>query len=377
MYIYELTKWPELSWDQAALTGLLADARHRQGKLLGQMTALGFSVQNEANLQALTEDAVRTSEIEGQKVDAGQARSSIARRLGMDEKGLSSVHREVEGIAEVLTDAAGHYEAPLSESRLAGWHAALFPAGRSGMRKITPGAWRTDASGPMQVVSGPMGRENIHYEAPAANRLPDEMARFIEWFNADQRMDKVLAAALAHFWFVTIHPFEDGNGRIARAIADMMLARSEKSPRRFYSMSSQIQRERNAYYEILERSQKSSLDITPWMVWFLGCFNRAVEASEEILESVLFKARFWEAHAGESFNERQKTVILMLLGDFKGGLTSSKWAKLAKCSQDTALRDITDLVSREILQKDEAGGRSTNYHLLLPGGIRRLTAKEK
>jgi len=366
MYIHERKDWPEFEWNQAALADLLADVRHLQGRLLGRMEALGFPLREEATLQTLTQDVVKTSEIEGEKLDAGQVRSSLARRMGMDIGALPHIDRNVEGIVEMMLDATRKYDEPLTQERLFGWHAALFPTGRSGMRRITVGAWRTKQSGAMQVVSGPVGREKVHYEAPEYDRLKKEMSRFIKWCNASPGVDPVNKSALAHFWFVTIHPFEDGNGRIARAIADMMLARSEKTSQRFYSMSSQIQRERNAYYDVLEHCQKGTLDITEWIKWFLNCLKHTIAASEETLETVLAKAGFWKAHAGESFNERQRKVINRLLDAFEGKLTSSKWAKLTKCSQDTALRDISDLVNRKILAKDEAGGRSTSYVLCLP-----------
>jgi len=379
MYIHERKDWPEFTWNQAAMAEPLAGVRHLQGRLLGRMEALGFPLREEATLETLTQDVLKTSEIEGEKLDLQQVRSSLARRLGLDiglptperspgfaQAGGAAMHapRNVEGIVEIMIDATRNYAKPLSKTRLYDWHAALFPTGHSGMQRITVGKWRTEKSGLMQVVSGPMGREKVHYEAPAYNRLEKEMAAFIKWFNARPETDQVIGAALAHFWFVTIHPFDDGNGRIARALADMMLARSEGSHQRFYSMSSQIQRERNAYYDILEKSQKSALDITAWIAWFLGCLERAIQASDGTLESVLAKARFWDAHTGQSFNERQRAILNRLLdGGFEGKLTSSKWAKLGKCSQDTALRDIMDLVERGILAKDSAGGRSTEYLL--------------
>jgi Fic family protein len=366
MYIHERKDWPEFRWNREKLAGLLAEARHHQGRLLGRMEALGFPLREEATLQTLTQDVVKTSEIEGERLDAVQVRSSLARRMGLDIGALPPVDRNVEGIVEVMLDATRNHTAPLTKERLFGWHAALFPTGRSGMRRITAGAWRTKKSGAMQVVSGPIGRERVHFEAPSHDRLRKEMARFIKWFNTPPDADPVIKSALAHFWFVTIHPFEDGNGRIARAIADMMLARSEGTSQRFYSMSSQIQLERNAYYDVLEHSQKGPLDITSWMEWFLNCLNRAIAASEKTLEAVLVKARFWKAHAGESMNDRQRKVINRLLDGFEGKLTSSKWAKLAKCSQDTALRDIDDLLDRRILSRDQAGGRSTSYTLKLP-----------
>jgi Fic family protein len=327
------------------------------------MEALGFDLRAEAVLQTLTEDVLKSSEIEGEILDKEQVRSSIARRLGMDIGALAPVDRDVEGVVEMMLDATQNYQAPLTDERLFAWHAALFPTGRSGMTKIIVGAWRDEASGPMQVVSGPIGREKVHYEAPAAALLDGEMAAFVEWFNSAAPLDPVLKAAIAHLWFVTIHPFEDGNGRIARAIADMMLARSEGSPQRFYSMSAQIRLERKDYYAILERTQKADLDITAWLQWFLACLDRAFDGAEEILANVLRKARFWEAIAGLPLNERQRKVVNRLLDGFEGKLTSSKWAALAKTSPDTALRDINDLVARGVLVKDEGGGRSTSYSL--------------
>jgi Fic family protein len=365
MYIHERKEWPEFKWDQAKLAPLLAEARHLQGRLLGRMEAFGFPLREEATLQTLTQDVVKTSEIEGEKLDAAQVRSSLARRMGIDIGALPPIDRSVEGIVEVMLDATRNHAEPLTQERLFDWHAALFPTGRSGMRRITVGGWRTGESGAMQVVSGPIGREKAHYEAPGHELLKKEMARFIKWCETAADIDPVIKSALAHFWFVTIHPFEDGNGRIARAIADMMLSRSEKSPQRFYSMSSRIQRERNAYYDVLESCQKGTLDITLWVEWFLNCLKHALGSSEKILESVLVKARFWKARSGESFNERQRKVINRMVDGFEGRLTTSKWAKLTKCSQDTALRDISDLVARKILTKNEAGGRSTSYELLL------------
>ena len=366
MYIHERKEWPKFRWDNAELAGALAEVRYLQGRLLGRMQSLGFSLRVEAALQTLTQDVVKTSEIEGQMLDTQQVRSSIARRMGVDIGGLPPVDRNVEGIVDVMFDATNRYDAPLTAERLFGWHAALFPTGRSGMQRITVGGWRTEASGPMQVVSGPYGRETVHFEAPGHERLNAEMTRFIEWFNAPIDIDPVIRSALAHFWFVTIHPFDDGNGRIARAIADLALARSESSSQRFYSMSSQIQLERKAYYDVLERSQKGSLDVTAWIRWFLDSLKHAINSSQETLHVVLTKARFWEAHAGAPFNGRQQLILNRLLDGFEGKLTSSKWATIAKCSQDTALRDISDLVDRRILERDEAGGRSTSYHLLLP-----------
>lgn len=363
MYICELPDWPEFRWNQDRLSDLLADVRHRQGLLLGHMQALGFRLREEAVLQTLTQDVLKSSEIEGEKLDPDQVRSSIARRLGMDVGGLTPADRDVEGVVEMMLDATRKYDGALTADRLFGWHAALFPTGRSGMNKIRVGMWRDDSKGPMEVVSGPFGKQRVHYEAPPAPRLEAEMQHFLDWFNGPPQSDPVLAAAKAHLWFVTIHPFEDGNGRIARAIADMALARSEQSSQRFYSMSAEIGRERDAYYEVLERTQKGALDVTEWTEWFLGCLGRAIDRAQETLAHVMRKARFWEAHIGRPFNERQTKILNRLLDGFEGNLTSSKWAKLAKCSQDTANRDIQDLLNREVLVKNPGGGRSTSYSL--------------
>jgi Fic family protein len=362
-YIHELKDWPKFHWSHEKLATQLAAVRHHQGRLIGRMEALGFQLRAEAVLQSLTEEVLKSSEIEGEVLDRQQVRSSIARRLGMDIGALIPVDRDVEGVVELMLDATQSYDAPLTKERLFGWHAALFPTGRSGISKIRVGAWRNDKSGPMQVVSGPIGRERVHYEAPLAEKVDREMRAFLAWFNGKDTIDPVLGAAIAHLWFVTIHPFEDGNGRIARAIADMALARSEQSPRRFYSMSAQIRAERKAYYDILEATQKGDLDLTPWIEWFLGCLDRAFDGAEVILASVLKKARFWDAHAGEKLNDRQRAVIKRLLNGFEGKLTSSKYASLTKSSQDTASRDIDDLVKRGILVKDAGGGRSTSYSL--------------
>jgi Fic family protein len=327
------------------------------------MEALGFQLRDEAVLQTLTQDVVKSSEIEGEALDRDQVRSSIARRLGMDIGALTPADRNVEGVVEMALDAAQNYREPLSRERLLGWHAALFPTGRSGMHRIKVGAWRDDGAGPMRVVSGPVGKERVHFQAPPADVLDEEMSRFLTWFNGWAAIDPVLKAAQAHLWFVTIHPFADGNGRIARAIADLGLARSEESARRFYSMSAQIRLERTAYYDILEQTQKGSLDVTAWMEWFLGCLDRAFEGAESTLAAVLRKAEFWEAQGQEPFNARQRKVLNRLLDGLEGKLTSSKWARMARCSQDTAYRDILDLVKRGVLAKDQAGGRSTSYSL--------------
>jgi Fic family protein len=361
-YVHQLPDWPRFHWDQD-LAEQLAAVRHRQGRLIGRSESLGFPFRREAVLQTLTEDVVKSSEIEGEILDENQVRSSLARRLGMDIGALAPVDRDVEGVVEMMLDATQQYEKPLTQERLLGWHAALFPTGRSGMSKITVGAWRDDKSGPMQVVSGPIGRERVHYEAPAATRLAEEMETFLAWFNAEVSTDPVLKAGIAHLWLVTIHPFDDGNGRIARAVADMALARSEQSSQRFYSMSAQIRQERNAYYDMLEATQTADLDITSWLRWFLGCLDRAFDRAESVLADVLRKARFWEKHASAPINDRQRDMLNRLLDGFEGNLTSSKWATMEKCSQDTALRDIDDLLKRGILIKNAAGGRSANYSL--------------
>lgn len=363
MYIWELPDWPRFHWDQGRLTKVLAQARHDQGRLLGRMEALGFPLREEAVLRTLTQDVLKSSEIEGEILDPDQVRSSIARRLGMDIAGLKPVDRDVEGVVEMMLDATRGYDRPLTEERLFAWHASLFPTGRSGMTKIRAGAWRDDSGGPMQVVSGAFGKERVHYVAPTAKHLDAEMSAFLDWFNDEVDIDPVLKAGLAHFWFVTIHPFDDGNGRIARAIADMALARSEQSAQRFYSMSAQIRLERNAYYDTLEATQKGEMDVTDWHAWFLGCLTRAIAGAQDMLASVLFKARFWERLATEALNDRQIKVINRMLDGFEGKLTSSKWARLAKCSQDTAYRDILDLMERGVLNKNPGGGRSTSYDL--------------
>ena len=361
--IHELTGWPRFHWNAETLAEPLASVRHRQGRVIGHMEALGFNLRQEAVLQTLTADVIGSSEIEGEKLDAGQVRSSIARRLGMDIGGIKPADRHVEGVVGMMLDATRHYDHPLTEGRLFAWHAAMFPTGRSGMTKIKTGAWRDDKTGPMQVISGPIGKEHVHYQAPKASRVPREMKAFLKWFESGERMDPVLKAGLAHLWFVTIHPFPDGNGRIARAVADMALARSENSPQRFYSMSAQVRQERNAYYDILERTQKGTLDVTPWMEWFLGCLGRAIDGAQAILGAVLKKARFWERIRDVPLNERQRLIVNRLLDGFEGKLTSSKYAALAKCSQDTAHRDILVLVERRILVQNPEGGRSTSYSL--------------
>ncbi|MEO7273485.1 MAG: Fic family protein [Vicinamibacterales bacterium] len=366
MYIHDLHDWPGFQWDDRRLAALLSAARHQQGRLVGHMEALGFRVRAEAVLLTLTEDVLKSSEIEGEKLDADQVSSSVARRLGLDIGGLQPADRHVDGVVEMMLDATQHYDQLLTTERLFDWHASLFPDARNGRHPIAVGAWRHDRTGPMQVVSGPVGRERVHFEAPAAGRLDHEMQRFLAWFNDQAIMEPVLKAALAHLWFVTIHPFDDGNGRIARAIADMSLARSEGSPQRFYSMSARIQEERRAYYGILERTQGGTLDVTAWMEWFLGCLTCAIEGAQAALTGVIAKSRYWDTLRDVVLNERQRLVINRLLEGFEGKLTTSRWALLTKSSTDTALRDIQQLVERGVLARNQAGGRSTSYSLAAP-----------
>ena len=366
-YIHELPGWPHFQWDKKRLAVKVAAVRYRQGRMLGALERLGIKLREEAILRTLTEEVVKSSEIEGEILDREQVRSSLARRLGIDVGALKPADRDVEGVVDMILDATRDYRKPLTAERLFGWHAALFPTGYSGLHKIAVGKWRTEEAGAMRVVSGAIGRERTHFEAPEAKRLDKEMAAFLEWVEdkaVESMVDPVLRAAIAHLWFVTIHPFEDGNGRIGRAIIDMMLARAEKSAQRFYSMSAQIRKERGKYYDYLEETQKGDLDITDHLEWFLGCMERAFDGAEIILKDVLRKARFWERHSGEEFNVRQRNILNRLMEGFEGKLTSSKWAKITKCSQDTAGRDIEDLIKRHILKKDAAGGRSTSYSLV-------------
>lgn len=364
MYIHQLKQWPDFVWDMNEISPRLTEVRFKQGMLLGYMEHLGFELQSEALLQILTYDVVKSSEIEGEIMDMAEVRSSIARRLGMDIPGLIPSDRHVDGVVEMMLDATQRYAEPLTEMRLFDWHAALFPTGRSGMYPIVVADWRKNTKDDtMQVVSGPKGREKVHFQAPDSDRLPEEMSSFLHWFNDETPMDPILKAAIAHFWFVTIHPFEDGNGRISRAIADMQLARADRRPQRFYSMSAQIRLDRKQYYSILEKTQSGDLDITGWLAWFLGCLSRAIDASDQVLESVMRKANLWMMPVANTFNDRQRLMLNRLMDGFEGKLTSSKWAKIAKCSQDTATRDILDLVDKGILSKDPAGGRSTSYSL--------------
>lgn len=366
MWIYNCKEWPNFKWDTQKLTGILADIRYRQGRLLGKMEGLGFKLKAEANLNIITRDVVKSSAIEGEELNPHEVRSSIARRLGMDIAGLIPAGRHVEGMVEMMLDATQNFSKPLTKQRLFDWHAVLFPTGRSGMHTIRVGNWRNDDNGPMQVVSGPIGREKIHFEAPSAEKLEKEMALFLSWFEAKQnKMDPILKAGVAHFWFVTLHPFEDGNGRIARAIADMALARADGIPERFYSLSAQFDDERKDYYIQLERQQRNTPEITDWLEWFLNCLGRAVSNAEKTLHQVMFKAKLWERINQDPVNQRQRLIInRMLEEDFEGHMNTSKYAKLAKCSNDTALRDIQELKARGILIQNPGGGRSISYKLI-------------
>jgi len=362
-YIHEKSGWPEFTWDDDTLAPTLASVRHKQGRLLGRMEALGFDLRAEANLTVLTSDVVKSSAIEGETLNPEEVRSSIARRLGLRVAGLRKASRDVEGIVEMMLDATRNFGAKLTKKRLFAWHASLFPTGHSGMEHIAVGAWRPKEAGAMRVVSTAAGRERVHFEAPDAKRLEAEMRRFIEWFAAPSSIDPVLKAGIAHFWFVTIHPFEDGNGRIARAIADMALARADGTKDRFYSMSSQIEADRKDYYLRLETAQRGDMNITRWLAWFLNCLGRAIDGADEALAAVLSKAKLWQCINRQPVNDRQRLVINRLLNGFKGFLTTSKYAKLAKCSTDTALRDIGQLLYRRILVRNPGGGRSTSYRL--------------
>lgn len=361
MYIYQHKGWPSFQFDQHLISNKLADLRHKQGILLGKMWNHGFTPKLEASLEMLTEDVLKTSEIEGELLDKLQVRSSIAKRLGLEFAGMVSANRNVEGIVEMMLDATQNYQDSLNAEKLYGWHASLFPTGYSGMVKIVTGSWRDDSTGPMQVVSGPMGRERVHFQAPDAHLLASEMEKFIHWYNSSKSIDPVLEAAIAHIWFITLHPFDDGNGRIARALTDKKLAQAEKSKFRFYSMSNQIRKEREDYYKILEQTQRSDLNISDWLIWFFDCLDRAIENSTEILAAVLKRSAFWNTYSFHNFNERQKKILSLLLDHFKGNLTTAKWAKICKCSHDTANRDIKELIQWGILEKGPKSGRSTNY----------------
>ncbi len=362
-YIWQAHGWPSWRYDLPALAGPLTEVSRAQGVLLGRLADVGMALRDQASLAALTEDVVKTSEIEGDTLDVESVRSSLARRLGVDIGALAPADRHVDGVVEMVLDATSRCPAPLTEERLLGWHAALFPSGFSGLARIRVGAWRDDATGPMQVVSGPLHRRRVHFQAPPAETLQTETARFLDWANAATAEPVLIKAGLAHLWLVTLHPFDDGNGRISRAVGDLFLARADGSPQRFYSLSAQIQRERNDYYAVLERTQKGTLDVTGWLAWFLGVLQRAVDSAQKTLDGVLFKARFWQRRAGTPMNERQLEMLNRLLDGFDGKLTSSKWAAIATCSQDTALRDITELLALGVLRRAPGGGRSTAYEL--------------
>ena len=360
-YIYQYDQWPEFIWDDKEISETLGKVRHLQGKIFGQMQALGFSLKEEAILSTLTLDVLKSSEIEGEILNYEQVRSSIARRLGLEYAGMVHMDRNVEGVVEMMLDATQRYSEPLDQERIFGWHAALFPTGWSGMRRIDTGCYR---DGEMQVVSGPMGKEKVHYQAPSPKIVRQEMDRFLVWFNSGTKIDPVIKAAIAHFWFIIIHPFDDGNGRIARAISDMQLARSENSSQRFYSLSNQILIEKKIYYEILQKVQHSSGDISKWLDWFLNCLYRTLNSTDETSKNILYKAEFWDKHRETILNSRQRLMLNKLLDGFDGKLKTSKWAKITKCSADTALRDIKDLIEKGILKQEESGGRSTNYELI-------------
>ncbi|PVY57476.1 MULTISPECIES: Fic family protein [unclassified Simplicispira] len=391
-YIWQLSDWPHLVFDAAALAAPLAQVHRAQGMLAGRMAELGLAQRDQATLQVLTQEVITTSAIEGERLDLDAVRSSVARKLGLDIGALAPSDRHVDGVVDVVLDATRNYAQPLTPERLFGWHAALFPTGYSGRMRITVAAWRTDASGPMQVVSGPVGREKVHFEAPPAAALPAQTQAFFEWFEAAPAGDALIKAGLAHLWLVTLHPFDDGNGRLSRAVGDMALARAEETsaagppqgtsahpggsdPRsggawgqhahqRFYSFSAQIQRERKDYYDQLEATQKGPLDVTPWLHWFLGCLLRAVQGTDATLAGVLDKAQFWQRWAGTPMNARQTLVLNRVLDGMEGKLTNAKWAAMGKCSADTALRDINDLLTLGVLARLKGGGRNTAYILV-------------
>lgn len=364
MFIYQNKDWPNFTWDESQVNQALMPVKFQQGRLLGRMESLGFDAREHAFMTTLTSEVVKSSEIEGEKLNPDEVRSSIARHLGLDISGLLPSDRHVDGIVEMLLDATRKFDKPLTENRLCHWHAALFPMALSGMMLVNPGFWRCDADGPMQVVSGHYGRERVHFRAPPAEVLPKEIRQFVNWFNGSQsQLDPILKAAIVHLWFVTLHPFDDGNGRISRALTDMALAKAENLSNRFYSMSTQIRKDRKQYYKILEQTQKGSLDISQWLLWFCDCLCKAIMAAENSLEIILNKSKFWEQNSGKQFNKRQIAMLNILFDGIKGKLTSSRWAKMMKCSQDTATRDINALIKAGILVKSNEGGRSSNYLL--------------
>ena len=366
MYLYQSKDWPNFRWEDEILLSYVSEVRDLQGRLIGRMEGMGFDLREEAVLQTLTQDIVKSSEIEGELLNSEEVRSSVARRLGMEISGLPDASRDVDGVVEMMLDATQRFKEPLTKDRMFGWHAALFPTGRSGMYKITVGDWRKDEQGPMQVVSGAMGKEKVHYTAPESMKLEEEMQRFIDWFNSDEKMEPVIKSAIAHLWFVSIHPFDDGNGRIARAIGDSQLARADRTSQRFYSMSAQIMESKKGYYDVLESTQKGSLDISQWLVWYFERLTEALKATDKTLSKIVIKAKFWELHKNTKFNERQIEMINKLQGNFVGKLHSSKWAKMMKVHRDTARRDIQDLIDKGVLSESGEGGRSTNYILRLP-----------
>ena len=370
IYIHEKDNWTSFKWNEKLVSKKLAETRNLQGRLLGKMESLGFDLQDEAVLNTLTLEIVKSSEIEGEILDLEQVRSSVARKLGIELAGAIESERHIDGIVEMMLDATQRYDSPITKDRLFGWHSSLFPTGWSNMYKITVADWRKDTTGPMQVVSGAMGKEKIHFEAPSSERIDSEMENLINWIESENDIDTVLKSAIVHLWFITIHPFEDGNGRITRAITEMLLARSDNSVKRFYSMSSQIRLERKHYYEILEKTQKGASEITDWILWFLECLKNSFKSTSESLSKILIKAEFWKINSKTILNERQQKMLNKLLDGFDGKLTTSKWGKICKCSQDTALRDIQDLIKKEILHKEKSGGRSTNYEIKKTGGIK-------
>ncbi|MBL0309009.1 MAG: Fic family protein [Bacteroidetes bacterium] len=368
-YIHQLKNWPNFTIDHEHVLPLLSRIRMKQGQLLGKMKGIGFDLQEQTTLQNLTLDITKSGEIEGEFLNPELVRSSVARRLGIATVGLKQADRHTDGVVEMMLDATQHFEKPIGKERLCGWQAALFPTGRSGLYKIVTGDYRKDETGPMQVVSGALGKEKVHFEAPAAKLLTAEMKNFMKWFNAKEGTDAVLKAAIAHLWFITIHPFDDGNGRVARTLTDMLLARADGMKQRFYSMSAQILLERKAYYDMLERTQKGTLDITPWVAWFLKCLHSALQNSEQQTQSIFEKAKFWEAHKKTHFNPRQIKMMNKCFDGLDGKLSTTKWAKMNKCSPDTALRDIQDLIEKKVLKKETGGGRSTGYVLKGSSGV--------
>jgi Fic family protein len=365
MYIHERKDWPDFFWETREVIYLLGEVRHMQGRLIGKMESLGFELRDEALFETITLDVLKSAEIEGELYHPDAVRSSIASRLGLEFAGTMKSDRHVDGMVEMMIDATQNCFTPLTKERLFDWHAALFPTGGNGISKIVVADWRKDLNGKMQVVSGRIGKEKVHFEAPAADLVEKEMDRFIQWYNNENMLELVMKSAIAHLWFVTIHPFQDGNGRIARALTDMLLARADKSNQRFYSLSAQIRLDRSQYYHILEKTQKGSLDVTAWMTWFLECLMNALMSTDQVLINVVLKGEFWRKHTNTQLNDRQKKILNQLVKGFDGKLTSMKWSKIAKCSKDTAVRDINDLVLKNVLQKQEAGGRSTSYELIL------------